>query len=219
MESQQHVLEEILTDHGLQVSTYKDWVFETGKPFPGVRANTVVISSGVNGFVVQMNVEVLVENQVLIHECLVGMGGTEEKATQDAIGNFCINSLHVLLAALWGRVDEEQVVVEEWKIGNSDWDVIIGNYGVRTLDRSAVDVPEELFPTIAGLIQRVSLTKDLYWVRSFYCNLNENEATVEVLLNNQEWADAQQAISNVAWLRSNSYYSVRNFLILRRKKR
>jgi hypothetical protein len=219
MGSQRQILEELLTDHGIAVFTHKEWVIEVGKDFPGIRAIASVLSSNSDSVIVELNVQILLEKKVLIQECFAGWGETEEIATQDAIANFCATSFHVLLAALWERLEEDQVDVEHWGIGESEWQVFIGGCGIRAVNGSFIEIPEEFFPTIRESIQRLSLTEDLYWVSSFYSNVAEEETIIEVLHNNREWTEVQQAIANIAWPRSNSYYSVRNLLILRRKGR
>jgi hypothetical protein len=167
---------------------------------------------------VQLDVEVALDAEKVIIESFGGTGSTKDKAVATAWENFCRNSFHVFLAAFWERGEDDQVTIEQWDIAGVKWKVIIGNFGIRSFGGLPVTVPPDLFPTIEELIKTLSLPDDCYWVRTFFCNINESETVSEVLVNNSVWETAQDTISKLDWAKEEGYYSVRNFLILQREK-
>jgi Family of unknown function (DUF6348) len=61
-------------------------------------------------------VQVLVRDKLVIEEAFAGVGQGDARL-YDGLGNFTVNSFHVLLAAFWGKNDPEQVTTREWVAG------------------------------------------------------------------------------------------------------
>ena len=78
----------------------------------------------------RLDVDVLLEDERQLQEAFAGIGSGED-GLQDALRNFASNSFHVLLSALWGQAEEDQVMVESWEIGERRFEVHIGNLGLR----------------------------------------------------------------------------------------
>lgn len=215
METLQHTLEELLQAHGLPTATYKEWVLVEGK-LPGMAASLANRHRLENGYSLQLDIEVAFSQEQVIRESFAGAGTSEQEAVGNALEAFCQNSLHVLLAALWGKVDEHQVTIERWDVDAIPWQVFIGNYGLRTFGNFQVGVPENAFSTLEQLIRALPLPGNLHWVRTFYCHTGAGKTVSEVLRDNEPWEAAQEAIDRLEWPRIDPYYSVRQFLILRR---
>jgi hypothetical protein len=214
--SMQHDLEELLQAHGLETAVYKGWVVVGGQ-LPGIAASLVNQREYDNGYSVQLDIQAAVAREVIIVESFAGMGDSEQAAILDAVENLCHSSLHVFLAALWDQVDDQQVTVERWEIGDARWRVFIGNYVIRTSEGLQVAIPEDAFPTTERLIRGLPLEGDLHWIRTFFSNVTLEDTVIEVLHNNEVWEAAQDAISRLEWPRTDKFYSVRNFLIMRRE--
>ena len=194
--------------HGVPVDRHNEWITPNGE-LPAIRATWFPgEQSG------RLDVEVLIEEGRLVEECFAGIQG-EQSAKQDAIENFCTNSLHVLLAALWGLNDTEQVTTEIWTIGKQRYTAYIGNFGTRGTIEAKPEVPEQLFETIERTIKREQLNQDYHWVRNFFCDI-KGEPTYESLLDSEPWESGISALASLGWKKSNGYYSVRNFLVLKR---
>ncbi len=133
---------------------------------------------------------------------------------QDALRNFASNSFHVLLSALWGQAEEDQVMVETWEIGERRFEVHIGNLGLRGAEGKAPPLPAGLFPSIERAIRTEPLDARLHWFRHFFCAFG-NQRTVEALFDNQPWEAGMQNLAALDWQDSQGYYSVRNFLMLK----
>lgn len=214
MVSLQAALEELLQAHGLNTNRYADWVL-VDNAMPAIGASIVRERKTENGFIVQLDVEVAIGEDQVIVESFGGMGVDKEEATANAFKNFVTNDFHVLLAAFWDDAHDHQVEIDQWEIHGLRWRVIIGPYGIRSA--GGLDEPEDLVVLVDSLIRQEPLDEDLYWIRTFYSNMNAEQTIAEALLNNEVWETAQEAISKLPWPPSDTFYSVRHFLIMQRK--
>lgn len=161
----------------------------------------------------RLDVDVLLEDERQLQEAFAGIGSGED-GLQDALRNFASNSFHVLLSALWGQAEEDQVMVETWEIGERRFEVHIGNLGLRGAEGKAPPLPAGLFPSIERAIRAEPLDARLHWFRHFFCAFG-NQRTVEALFDNQPWEAGMQNLAALDWQDSQGYYSVRNFLMLK----
>jgi hypothetical protein len=200
-------LRDLLTRHGLECSTEQEWIVPDGQ-LPAIRAQWHPReTSG------RLDVHVLLEKGRIIEECFAGIG-TGRTGFADALNNFMVNSLHVLLSSLWGIKDDEQVASENWKIGGRQFTAYIGNFGRRASEGVRVDVPKDLFETIQNRICHEDLPDDIHWFRVFFCSLG-GQHTYEALRDNEPWEAGIEGLKGITWPETDRYYSFRNFIILR----
>jgi hypothetical protein len=199
-------LSKLFHDHGVACIVHNEWVVPNAE-LPSLRALWYPDQS--HG---HLEVQVLVRRELLIEECFGG-AGQGDTGLHDALVNFTINSFHVLLAALWGKNDPEQVTTEEWVISGKRYTAYIGNFGTRYSAGATAHVPLELFDVIEAVIKREVLVGDLHWFRLFFCNF-ANEFTFEALKDNEHWPAGRRCLEAAAWERSSGYYSVRLFAML-----
>lgn len=200
-------LSKLFEDHGLTCVVQEDWILPNAEP-PALRGLWYPAqSSG------QLDIQVLVHDNVIIGESFAGFG-EGESGLQDALVNFTANSLHVLLAALWGKNDPEQVTTEPWLINGRHYTAYVGNFGTRASAGVMPDVPTNLFALIEEAIKSETLTDDIHWFRLFFCNV-ANEFTFEALKDNNIWEKGITCLESVPLRRDDGYYSVRLFLVLR----
>src|SRR5690349_21556884 len=85
------------------------------------------------------------------------VGATFELARTDGLRSFCSGTFHVLLAALWGVLERDQVEHEVRVVGPRSWDIYMGPCTLRTspggqqlvLPQALVElVPKELERTL-----------------------------------------------------------------------
>lgn len=200
-------IEALLNAHGVSGIIENDWVVPNSQ-LPALRALWHPgQSSG------RLDVQALVGEGVLIEECFGGLG-EGEAALQDALANFSVNSLHVLLAALWERNDPEQVATEQWEVNGKRYTAYIGNFGTRSSAGAHAHIPHDLFPAIESSIKAERLTGEIHWFRLFFGNV-ANSFTFEALRDNETWDGGLRCLENAGWKREASYYSVRLFVVLR----
>ena len=207
------ILKAVLTAHELDTRIVDGWIKPHDR-LPAIRCLWNNTNPGRSG---RLDVQVLVDENVLLEECFAGLGN-ELDALHDALQNFCINSLHVMLAAFWNIVDDEQVTIEDWNVKGTQCTAYIGNFGTRASDGKHPGVPEGAFEAIEKAAGSLAIQRHYHWAMAFFCNIgNKKEKIYEAKLDNQVWEAGEQALRKLSWPDSDGYYSVRNFFILKRK--
>ncbi len=208
----QEILANMLHTHELHVLEYKDWLL-INEQLPALSASTQNFREYENGASIRLDISVLLDKNKVIWESFAGMGKDELSATQNAFQNFSTNSFHVLLSAFWEVEQNEEIGIEEWEIQGKLWNVYIGNFGCK----GDFNIPEELFSIVEEQIKEEKLEENTYWFRLYYANINVEDRMIETLKNNEEWTALGDKIKQVQWPKSDTFYSLRNFIILRRK--
>jgi hypothetical protein len=207
-------LKEIFEAHGIRCAIHEDWVLPNGN-IPALRA----VWHPHNTNMGQLDIQVLIEPGKMIEECFAGVG-TGEAGFRDALGNFLVNSLHVLLAAFW-EVDSAEganyVTISEWEIGGKPYLAYSGNVGVRASAGVHVPIPKNLLSEIEAVVKLEPLTGDTHWIRTFFGNISpvEGEQAFEALIDNKYWENGLDCLKNIVWTPREGYYSIRHFLVLR----
>ena len=200
-------LRELLTRHGLKCAMEEQWVVPNNQ-LPAIRA--LWHPRETSG---RLDVQVLMEKGLLLEECFAGIG-TGHAAFADALNNFMVNSLHVLLSSLWGITDEEQVLSEQWNVLGRQFTATIGNVGIRTSAGVQVVPPKGLFEAIQTQICHETLPAGTHWFRTFFCNY-AGQHTYEALRDNEPWEGGITLLKRMPWPETDGYYSFRNFIVLR----
>ncbi len=166
-----------------------------------------------------LQVEVLVgdEGASFIEECFAGFGKDIE-GIKSGFENFLANSFHVLIEAFWNAQYPDQITIENWKLGDSEYKAYIGNFGCRTFDDQSnhPEIPQDAFDVIEKSIKSSPIEQDVAWIRTFFCNIDSENQVYEALLNNEVWQEGEKALKTINWPKSDNYYSTRNFLVLKK---
>jgi len=202
---------EYLVAHKVNAVEDDGWLFPNGK-FPATRATWELSDSANSG---QLNIDVLFPDGRVLHEAFVGIT-TDIPAEDDGFKNFATSSLHVFLAAFWAIVDDDQVTLESWTIGNSNYDIFIGNYVIRSWQERACPLPQGAFSEVQETLTKEHLNLDLHWVRTYYCKIDEAEHVYEALLDNKPWDNGVEALKRIPWPQVKGC-GFRHFFILRRR--
>lgn len=204
------ILKQFLEAHDVDVTSENDWFIPNGS-LPAIRCIWHEAPEKQSG---RLDVHVLIDQNIMIEESFAGIG-EGISGLKDGFQNFAVNSLHVLLAAFWEVDDPEQVLTEDWKFGSKEYKVFIGNFGTRATDGVHPGVPEDTFSFIENALKKMELSEDVHWVRTFFCNIGKDRI-YESLLDNENWKAGEKALKKVNWPESEGYYSVRNFIVLRK---
>ncbi len=164
----------------------------------------------------RLDVEVLLQDNRIIHECFAGVG-QQEAGIQDAMNSFVLNSFPVLLAAFWKINDPEQVTSKELLASGTLYNAYIGSISFRGSVEADASIPEGFVELTETAIRNETTLLGTHWFRSFFCNVAEQH-TVEALANNEPWAAGIDALNKLEWEKSPGYYSVRQFIVLREKE-
>ncbi len=203
---------ELFRAHGLEAALLDDWIIF---PDSAVRAAAAIVQEipQRTGTLAQLTVRMEVAPGTTISESFAGLGETRDSAVADGFQNFAANSFHVLLKSFF-QPDDEQVSEDEWQIGETTRRVIVGNIGFRGEKNALVDVPLDWIEAFRARLANEPLGPEVHWVRLYYAQMNGKTSACEVLLDNEVWEEQQAALESFAWPKSESFYSVRLFLVI-----
>jgi len=205
---------EIFGQFNLKFEKMEDFYFVENN-FPGITGQVFEMERYDDSVIVQVDIHILLPNQTII-ESFVGHATSVEEAMAEALEQFQVNVLHLLIGAFWedAKQVENGVGFEQWEINGHRWQAVIGNYGYKgTADIDDI-VLDELFDTIKDEIHSLPLEKDIYAIRSVYTNVGDGRNIAEALLNNEEFATLESEILKLPWKRLEEYYSVRNLIFV-----
>lgn len=206
-------LAELLTSHDLQPRPEAGWLVVS--PYaPPLSAEFVNRRQQGPTELLQLDIRAALPDGRFLVESFAGWGPSFPDAAARAYANFAVNSLHVLLGAFF-RPPDDQVTVEEWEIAGQRWKAFIGSFGIQSATPVA-QPPEGLPPAVQQAIRQQSLSGNLHWFRFFYANTGAGEPVSEALFDNEPWEAGAAAVRSLPWESSPNYYSVRQFLVLRR---
>jgi len=205
---------EIFGQFNLKFEKMEDFYFVNNQ-FPGITGQVFEMERYDDFVVIQVDVHILLPNETII-ESFVGHATSVEEAMAEALEQFQVNVLHVLIGAFWedAKHVENGVGYEQWEINGYRWQAVIGNYGYRGASDINDIVLDEFFDTIKDEIHSLPLDKDIYAIRSVYTNVGDNQRVAEALLNNEEFTTLESEILKLPWKRLDEYYSVRNLILV-----
>ena len=172
-----------------------------------------------NGVVVQVDICVEIEcDGRAIFESFVGWGQSPPEAVSQAMNCFSIDCFHVLLAALFDKVDEQQVEIQEWEIAGTPRQVTIGP--LRTRGKAPVHAEQgqkltECLDWLRTALKRHAFSRGIHWARFFYAQEAGRLISCEALRDNETWQELESEMAELEWPVSEEFYSVRNFLIIK----
>lgn len=206
------ILIELFNTHGFESEEHDGWIIPKGSDYAmkGYWYPTATETTG------QLTIEVFINSEMIMVESFAGLGESEQEKLKNAFSSFIHHDFTVLLLSIWNR-DSSSIIKEYWKIGDNSYEVYIGNQGVINYDKSySLEVPQSYKERVKALILDESLDKQFHWCTFFYANLNGLDSASEVLKDNIKWIKAESALSSLSWKRSNHYYAVRQFLVLKK---
>jgi Family of unknown function (DUF6348) len=145
------------------------------------------------------------------------LGEEPEAAARDGLAAFVRGGFHVLLAALWGLYEPEQVEWVERTVGTATWDLYLGPYTGRVAaGGSPLRAPSDLVERVLAALD-AHLTGETHFVRVYYAAVN-GQVTVETLVDDAPSEGMHRAVAEAEWTApSTGFASLRWFSIARRR--
>ena len=195
--------------HGIECGRHDEWVTPNWE-LPALRGHWHPREN-----MGRLDIQVLVKAGLTIEESFAGIGSPDDEGFKSAMENFSVNSLHVLLSALWNHDDHSRVNIEQWDIAGLPFTAVVGHLGMRGTDKvGAPEPPARLFNALHQAICAESLTPELHWFRFYFGNVR-GDLTLEALRDNEPWPPGIDALKSLAWAPTDDFYSARLFLILK----
>ena len=167
-----------------------------------------------NGVQTRLDVGVKFDNGQELFEAFGDVGVDLNNAIKNNLENFSRCTLHVLTGALNDTVDH--IERERWDISGDLYDVYIGDFNMKSTNDFQPQFPQELFPQIEKSITAYRLNEKYYFVRFFFAQMNYEVIATEFMINNVNLPEQEEKLRNLDWEGSDEFYSVRNFIILKK---
>lgn len=206
------LLKELFKTYGFESEEYDGWIIPEGNDF-AMRGYWYPEATENTG---QLSIEVFINSEMIMVESFAGIGESIAARLKSAFSSFLHHSFPVLLLAVWGK-ESEVVKSEEWQVGDKVYQAYIGNQGIMNFDKEKkLQVPNKYSERIKALICSETLDKEIHWFNFIYANMNGLDTYAEALKDNIKWTEGAKSLSSLSWIRSNNYYVVRQFLILKK---
>ena len=208
MKQENKILKKLLEAHNLKVIEYKDWLLPNGE-LPAIQAFWNPEASENVG---QLTIEIIYDNN--LKSIIEQFGGYGEKETQlmRAFDNFSKNSLHLFLALFWNS-SMELVKKELWRVNDKKYIAYIGDLVITSIGESKVEIPKNYEDRVKELITKEPLYNPLHWFGFYY---SEPYNIVSSSKDNIPWNKGVEALKELDWKKTESFYGVRNLIVLKR---
>jgi len=205
---------EILGQFDMKLEKIEDYYFVDGL-FPGIASQAFEMERYDDSVVVQLDIHLLLPNQGFV-ESFVGHASTVEEAIADCFEQFEVNILHTLIVAFWEKAKkvENGIGTDIWEINGNRWQIVVSNYGYRGTEPIEDVVSDSMFEQVEKFVKSMPLDKDIYAIRTVHTNIGNGTQVTEALINNEESPVLEKAISSLDWKNIDSYYTVRNFVLV-----
>lgn len=205
---------EILGQFDMQLEKIEDYYFVDGL-FPGIASQAFEMERYADSVVVQLDIHMLLPEQGFV-ESFVGHADSVDEAIADCFEQFEVNILHTLIVAFWEKAKkvDNGIGTDIWEINGHRWQVVVSNYGYRGTQPIEEIVTDSMFAEVEKVMKSKPLDKDIYAVRTVHTNIGDGKQVTEALINNDESTTLEKAISSLDWKNIDSYYTVRNFVLL-----
>ena len=213
-------LVEVLGQYDVSLEPIEEYLYSNGM-YPGITARAFEMEDFGESVVVQLDITMLFPDGHFV-ESFVAQDVTHEEALAVAFQQFEVNVLHTFITAFWeqGKKVENGVGTDVWEINGSRWQVVVSNFGYRGAEEfdDIIEDVNSMYDVIESHIKTLPLTESVYAVRTVYTNTSEGEKVPEAYINNEPFSELEEAVSKLKWKEVNSFYSVRNLVLLMKLK-
>ncbi len=174
-------LVKLLLDHGVQASHDAGLVL-VGPDNSRWARLTATRESGSSSL--QLHIDAAAPSDAILSDSLNGFGTETGLALGDALQHFCLGDFHVLLAGLWGLLEEDQVDHYTASAENGEWDLYLGAWVSRMSDpTNAMRAPETTFAKALIEAAPKVLTERRPHAGRVFLGVLDGELTYEALLD------------------------------------
>lgn len=155
---------------------------------------------------------------VVVSDRWAALGDDPKSATRDGLESFCRCGFHVVLAALWGVLETDQVDHEVREVGGQTWDLYLGPYtGRASVGNARLDPPPALLDRVLEALDGHLGTGSTHAMRVFVAVVN-GAVTVEGLVDDEVSPAVEAAVAAADWtFPASGFASLRWFVMARRR--
>jgi hypothetical protein len=149
-----------------------------------------------------------------IREYVAGIGPTEEKAVNQAMGNFVLTTAHVVYKAFINPADEHQTM-KSVVINNRARDLFSGDLMILGKSTNAAIEFDNMPEQIQSLISTMPLDSHTHWIKIVYSQFNKKPVLASVSLDNNELNERASAVQNLKWPVEDDFYMAKQFIVIK----
>jgi len=209
-------LKEVLEQYNMNIEKVDDYLFVDGF-FPGLSAIAFEMEDFGESVVVQLDITVLLPEESFV-ESFVAQAESHEEAIAIAFQEFEVNVLHTFIMAFWEKAKkvENGVGTDVWEINGHRWQAVVSNFGYKGTEEfeAVIEDVDTMYDVIVSEIKNMKLDETICAFRTVYTNTTEGQRVSEAYKNNEPLPKMEEAVSNLPWKRVNSFYTVRNLILL-----
>ncbi len=206
------VLADWLGGHRIDVTRRAGWL--VGEPGAPAWSADVFQPSGASPKTRQLDVRVALPDGRLLIESCGAWGETPEAASRQLFDKFVTAAFHVLLSAFYGHDPGPQAEVEALSIGGVPWQLHVGPLlAVNAPPEGLAPFPELLDAVRDAFAERVPVARP-HWLRIYWGRVDDQPATLEVLLDNGSWPAAAERLARLRWPAARGFTSRRLFMVM-----
>ena len=147
-----------------------------------------------------VEVRATASHEVTVADRCAGIGDTVESAREDGLRSFCSGTFHVLLAALWGVLERDQVDHEVRVVNQRYWDIYVGPCTLRnSAGVKPLALPRELADSVPAQLDRTLVDSRVHVVR-LYLGVVDGAVTVEALVDDEPDAALAELFGAARWV-------------------
>lgn len=149
-------------------------------------------------------------------EALGDVGQDLDEALRENVNSFARSSFHVMIEAFDDRAGEFEP--ETWTCADGPIRVTIGNGIIKGtgLSASTSKLPEGLMDLIEQAVGNEHLVEGFHFLRVYYCQSGGRALSCEFIIDDRPRPRVEESLAELDWVRSEDFYSVRIFAVLRR---
>ena len=149
-----------------------------------------------------------------IREYVAGIGPTEEKAVNQAMGNFVLTTAHVVYKAFMNPADPHQSM-HSIVINSKAREVFTGNMMTLGKSTNAASELDNMPEQIQGLISTMPLDSHTHWIKIVYSQFNKKPILASLSLDNNEMNEMASVIQNLKWPSEDDFYMAKQFIVIK----
>lgn len=201
-------LASLLTGHGVEAVVLEDMVH---LPQPGLWASLWMEAAQPGTFLFELRATT--RGEAVVVDRWAGVGSDVEEGKRDGLLSFCRGTFHVLLAAVWGVLERDQVDHCVWWVDGREWDLYFGPCTMRqSLGVAPLVLPPSMVDRVMDQFQHHLTAGEVHAARLYLAVVN-GQITVEALVDDVPSPKLQEAFQGAGWsLPANGFASLRWFL-------
>jgi len=167
-------------------------------------------------FVVETQLRVLLPDNRLIVENVIGVGESAEDAFMDSLLNLCTTTFHPVYAEFIDPKDSH-VGLREVEFSGGKRTVYFADWGLRG-DNIADAELDKLWDEVLAVLQTVQFDEKTHWGKLTALSMDGKLSSLELDLDNESDEETGEKLMGIYWPPSDNFYMLKRFFIVSQER-